>query len=79
VLGLQADLKLRALFAVPSPSAADVEEALARLRAAGVLEVVRRHVEHELDAGLEALAHLPASEPARALVELTRALATRAG
>jgi octaprenyl-diphosphate synthase len=79
VLGLQADPELRALFAVPVPSAADVEEALARMRAAGVVEAVRQHVERQLDAGLDALTHLPASEAARALVDLTRALATRAG
>ena len=79
VLGLQADPRLRTLFAVPTPSVADVEEAIARLRAAGVLDVVRRHVQQELDAGLEALAGLPSSEASHALIELTRALATRAG
>jgi len=79
VLGLQLDPRLRALFAVPAPSIADVEEAIARLRAAGVLDTVRGHVQRELDAGLAALSQLPASEASRALVELTRALATRAG
>lgn len=79
VLGLQADPALRTLFTVPVPGPRDVEEAIARLRAAGVLDAVRRHVEHELDTGLAALSQLPPSEASRALVELTRALATRAG
>jgi octaprenyl-diphosphate synthase len=79
VLGLQADPALRALFAVPLPTPADIEESLGRLRAAGVLEVVRTQVARELDLGLEALARLPPSDASRALVELTRALATRAG
>jgi octaprenyl-diphosphate synthase len=79
VLGLQADPSLRTLFAVPDPTSADVEEGLQRLRTSGVLGAVRRHVDRELDAGLSALAHLPPSDATTALLELTRALATRAG
>jgi octaprenyl-diphosphate synthase len=79
VLGLQADPKLRALFAVAEPSTADVEDGLARLRASGVLDAVRAHVEAELDAGLADLRTLPPSEASAALIDLARALGTRAG
>src|SRR5262245_50161417 len=79
VLGVQVDPRLRELFAVPAPSAAQIDEALARLRAAGVLDTVREHVHVELDAGLAALAQLPPSDAGRALIDLTLALATRAG
>jgi len=79
VLGLEVDPELRTLFALPTLSAAHVEEVLTRLRAAGVLDTVRTHVERELDAGLDALSGLAPSDASRALVELTRALATRAG
>jgi octaprenyl-diphosphate synthase len=79
VLGLQNDARLRTLFALPAPGAVEVDEALARLRSSGVLHGVREHVRTELDAGLTALGELPHSDAARALIDLTRALATRAG
>jgi geranylgeranyl pyrophosphate synthase len=79
VLGLQVDARLRALFAQPGPSADDIVEGLTRLRASGILGTVRRHIERELAAGLEALGHLPPSDAASALHDLAHALATRTG
>jgi len=79
VLGLEADPKLRTLFAVADPTSADVEDGLARLRACGVLDAVRRHVAAELDAGLADLRTLPASDASAALLDLGRALGSRAG
>lgn len=78
VLGMQVDPALRALFTRRAPTAAEIDEAVARIRAAGVLESVRSLIEGELDAGLAALGELPACDATRALVELTQALAGRA-
>ncbi|HWP65598.1 MAG TPA: polyprenyl synthetase family protein [Candidatus Limnocylindria bacterium] len=79
VLGIAADPELRALFALPAPNPAQIDDAIRRLRAAGVLETVREKVARELADGMAALAALPPSDASRALVALAQALATRAG
>ena len=77
VLALQRDPALQPLFANPAPTAAEVEQGLARIRATGVLSVVEERATAQLRGALAGLDRLPDSPARRALRALATSLVDR--
>lgn len=77
VLTLERDPEFRRLFAARELGASDIEAGLARIRRAGVLEVVAERARDELAAALAAIERLPASPYRDALVTVAQGLGER--
>ena len=77
VLALERDAELRALFANSAPTAAEVEQGLARIRRSGVLAVVEERAAAQLRGALDGLDGLPDSASGRALRGLAVSLVDR--
>ena len=77
VLALQRDPALQPLFANPAPTAAEVEQGLARIRATGVLSVVEERATAQLRGAMAGLDRLPDSPARRALRALATSLVDR--
>jgi octaprenyl-diphosphate synthase len=67
VLALERDPEVRRLFVNPAPTPEDVELGLARIRRSGVLEVVARRADAQLEGALALLDALPDSQARQAL------------
>ena len=77
VLALDADPEVRRIFGLESPTAADVETGLARIRRTGVCGTVAARARAELTAAVAAIATLPPSDARAALDLLAQGLGER--
>jgi octaprenyl-diphosphate synthase len=77
VLAMPRVPELARLFAIDDPSPADVETGLARIRASGVLDDIRRLIRTETDAAVALLAHLPPTDAREALLAIVAQLDSR--
>jgi octaprenyl-diphosphate synthase len=77
VLALAEDTEIRRIFGLEAPTAADVENGLARIRRSGVCRTVSERAGAELNAALAGLASLPPSESRTALEQLAHGLVDR--
>lgn len=77
VLALPRDPEVARVFASPHPTDAEVDGALARLRASAVLDEIRVAIRRETDAAVALLERLPASDARAALLAIVAQLDSR--
>jgi octaprenyl-diphosphate synthase len=79
VLALAEDAEVRRLFGLETPTLADVETGLARIRRTGVCRTVAERAHAELDTALATIRSLPPSDARAALEALAQGLGERSG